>query len=93
MIKAPISHGARSFLALNNSRQTVPRVTIQNERQLSAVKIASRICLRLVSIGFRYSAGMFFIAAISDEETKSEKNNEGAKANNRATPPVRAKLM
>ena len=71
----------------------MPKRIIQNERQQSAVNTASRIDLRFVSSGLRYSAGIPFIAAISEEEMKSVKNAPGMSAKSRHTPAVRTKLM
>ena len=66
---------------------------IQNERQQSAVNMATRISVRFCSSGASWSVGIWLMACSSLELTKLEKNALGMSANNRQAPPMRTKAM
>ena len=66
---------------------------IQNERQQSAVKMPSRMLFRLAVRGARYSLGMLLKASCSCTEMKFEKKTPGMRANSKAMPAVKAKLI
>ena len=77
------------FMSMSTST-TVPNVTIKAERQQSAVNTATRMSVRLLRIGPRYSAGNDFSATISEADTKSGKNTLGISAKSTHMPAVMA---
>ena len=92
MVSVPTIHVCLSLPALKSNSTSVPATITASERQQSAVNTACLIALRLGSSWLRYSCGICCSDLISCADTKSEKNTDGIRANNRHTPPVRAKL-